>query len=303
LTVGARSLRLGTHSEGRAPTYSLGLDCVWSERHGATPTFHRMRASLAAVSRAIVACEQCPRLRSHCRRLARVKKHAYQDWIYWGKPVPGFGDPAARLLVVGLAPAAHGANRTGRLFTGDASGSWLYEALYRYGFANQPQALARDDGLVLRDCYISAAARCAPPANKPSRAELEHCRAYLAAELRLLGHLRVVVTLGRIAHESWLKAAGWWSTLTPRERPRFAHGATALLPSGLVVIASYHPSRQNTNTGKLTRGMWNGVFRDARAILDRATPSPGRLNNTVARTSQPPEISDTSRSSRDIWRV
>lgn len=232
-----------------------------------------MRSSLAAVNRAIVACQRCPRLRSYCRRVARAKKRAYQDWTYWGKPVPGFGDPEARLFVVGLAPAAHGANRTGRLFSGDASGSWLYEALHRYGFANQPHALARDDGLVLSDCYISAAARCAPPANKPSRVELERCRPYLARELRLLGHLRVVVTLGRIAHESWLKAAGWWSLLAPRERPRFAHGATATLPSGIVVIASYHPSRQNTNTGKLTRAMWNAVFRDARDILDRTKPS------------------------------
>jgi uracil-DNA glycosylase len=224
--------------------------------------------STDAVNRAIVACERCPRLRAYCRRVARDRKREFRDWNYWGKPVPGFGDPHARLLIVGLAPAAHGANRTGRMFTGDSSGNWLYEALHRFGFASQPTALSRDDGLALTDCYISAAARCAPPGNKPSRRELERCRPYLAAEVRLLSRVRVVVTLGRIAHEGWLKAAGWWEKLAPRERPRFAHGATASLPDGTVVIASYHPSRQNTNTGKLTRAMWHAVFRKVRAALE-----------------------------------
>ena len=167
-----------------------------------------MFASIPAVNRAIVACERCPRLRAYCRRVARDKKREFRDWTYWGKPVPGFGDPNARLLIVGLAPAAHGANRTGRMFTGDSSGNWLYEALYRYGFASQAEAASRDDGLALTDCYISAAARCAPPGNKPSRAELDRCRPYLGAEVALLARVRVVVTLGRIAHDSWLKAAG-----------------------------------------------------------------------------------------------
>ena len=142
-----------------------------------------------------------------------------------------------------------------------------YEALYRHGFASQPQSRSRDDGLTLNDCYISAAARCAPPGNKPSRLELERCRPYLAAELRLLRRVRVVVTLGRIAHESWLKAAGWWERLAPRHRPPFRHGVASKLPDGTVVIASYHPSRQNTNTGKLTRTMWYAVFRTARTLL------------------------------------
>jgi uracil-DNA glycosylase family 4 len=142
------------------------------------------------------------------------------------------------------------------------------QALYRYGFASQPQSLSRDDGLALNDCYIAAAARCAPPGNKPSRVELERCRPYLAAEVRLLPRMRVVVTLGRIAHESWLKAAGWWQRLAPRERPPFRHGVASNLPDGTVVIASYHPSRQNTNTGKLTRAMWYAVFRRARAALE-----------------------------------
>ena len=229
-----------------------------------------MFLSVAAVNRAIVQCEQCPRLRAHCRRVARDKKREFAAWDYWGRPVPGFGDPNARLLIVGLAPAAHGANRTGRMFTGDSSGNWLYQALHRFGFASRRESRARDDGLTLRDCYISAAARCAPPGNKPTRRELERCRPYLAAELTLLARVRVVVVLGRVAHESWLRAAGWWDRLPPRERPRFAHGAVTRLPDGTRLVASYHPSRQNTNTGRLTRRMWHAVFRRARALTDDA---------------------------------
>src|SRR5216110_184699 len=217
-------------------------------------------STISSINRSIVACTRCSRLRAYCRRVARDKKREFRDWEYWGKPVPGFGEPDARLLVVGLAPAAHGANRTGRMFTGDSSGSWLYEALYRHGFASQPQSLSRDDGLTLDDCYITAAARCAPPGNKPSRGELERCRPYLAADIRLLSRVRVVLTLGRIAHDSWLKAAGWGATLAPRDRPAFAHGAVTTLPDGVVLVASYHPSRQNTHPGKLTRAMWHGVF-------------------------------------------
>ncbi len=223
-----------------------------------------MFRSLTAVNRSVVSCTRCPRLRAYCSRVARDKKRAFADWEYWGKPVPGFGDPHARLLVVGLAPAAHGANRTGRMFTGDSSGEWLYEALHRYGFASQARSVARGDGLALTDCYITAAARCAPPGNKPSRAELERCRRYLADDVRLLTRVRVVVTLGRIAHDAWLKAAGWWTRLAPSARPPFRHGAASVLPDGTVVIASYHPSRQNTNTGKLTRAMWDDVFARAR---------------------------------------
>jgi len=226
-----------------------------------------MFRSLTAVNRSVVSCTRCPRLRAYCSRVARDKKRAFADWEYWGKPVPGFGDPHARLLVVGLAPAAHGANRTGRMFTGDSSGEGLYEALHRYGFASQARSVARGDGLALTDCYITAAARCAPPGNKPSRAELERCRRYLADDVRLLTRVRVVVTLGRIAHDAWLKAAGWWTRLAPSARPPFRHGAASVLPDGTVVIASYHPSRQNTNTGKLTRAMWDDVFARARVTL------------------------------------
>jgi uracil-DNA glycosylase family 4 len=224
-------------------------------------------STLITLNRAIVSCARCPRLRAYCRRVARDKKREFRDWTYWGRPVPGFGDPDARLLVVGLAPAAHGANRTGRVFTGDSSGTWLYAALHREGFANRSRSESRDDGLRLADCYIAAAVRCAPPDNKPNRDELERCRPYLVEEVRLLDQVRVVVTLGRVAHESWLKAAGWWEALPPGERPRFAHGATATLPDGTLVIASYHPSRQNTNTKRLTQAMWHAVFRKARRAL------------------------------------
>jgi uracil-DNA glycosylase family 4 len=223
--------------------------------------------SLAAVSRAVVACEACPRLRAHCERVARERKREFRDQAYWGRPVPGFGDPGARLLVVGLAPAAHGGNRTGRVFTGDSSGDWLYEALHRFGFASQRHSIARDDGMRLTGAWVTAAARCAPPGNRPTRDELARCRPFLAAEIALLAEARVVVALGGIGHEAWLRAAGWWERLAPRERPRFAHGAEATL-GAVTLIASYHPSRQNTNTGRLTRPMWHAVFRRARALID-----------------------------------
>ena len=192
----------------------------------------------------------------------------FRDQEYWGRPIPGFGDPRARLLIVGLAPAAHGGNRTGRVFTGDSSGDWLYEALHRFGFANQPHSVSRDDGLELRDCYINAAVRCAPPANRPLPVELQRCReAWLTTELALLRDVRVVVPLGRIALDAWLTASGWRARLARRDRPQFGHGLECRLPDGTVVIASYHPSRQNTNTGKLTRAMWHGVFRRAREAV------------------------------------
>jgi uracil-DNA glycosylase family 4 len=188
---------------------------------------------------------------------------------YWGRPVPAFGDPAARLLIVGLAPAAHGANRTGRMFTGDSSGDWLYEALHRFGFASRPVAVSRDDGLALSDCFISAAARCAPPDNRPLPIELDHCRAYLEAELAALPRVKVIVTLGAIAHDAFLKAAGWWARLAPRDRPAFAHGRLTSLPDGRHLLASYHPSRQNTNTGRLTRPLWHAIYAEARKLVER----------------------------------
>ena len=227
-----------------------------------------MGVTLETVGRRIVRCARCPRLRAYCARVAHEKKREFRDWDYWGKPVPGFGDPRARLLVVGLAPAAHGGNRTGRVFTGDSSGDWLYGALHRCGFARRAHSVSRDDGQRLDDCYVTAAARCAPPDNRPTPVELANCRAHLAAELALLRRVRVVVTLGRIGHEAYLRAAGWWGRLPAGGRPPFGHGATARLPNGVTLISSYHPSRQNTNTGRLTRAMWNAVFRRARALVD-----------------------------------
>jgi uracil-DNA glycosylase family 4 len=184
--------------------------------------------------------------------------------------VPGFGDPGARLLIVGLAPAAHGANRTGRMFTGDQSGNWLYEALHAFGFANQAHAVSRDDGLTLDDCYVTAAARCAPPGNRPTRGELVACRPFLEREIELLTRVRVVLTLGHLGHEAWLRAAGWWDHLRAAKRPRFSHGGKTRLSDGRWLVSSYHPSRQNTNTGRLTRRMWHGVFRRVRTLLDEA---------------------------------
>ena len=230
------------------------------------PEARRFR-SLEGVRRAIVACEACPRLRAHCEQVAREKRRAYRDETYWGRPVPGWGDPRARLLIVGLAPGAHGANRTGRMFTGDSSGEWLYEALHRERFASQPTSVSRDDGLELRDCWISAAGRCAPPDNKPTPEELDRCRPYLAAELALLPRLRVVLALGRVGHEAFLRASGAWEGLGPGARPAFAHGAEGALPGGRVLLSSFHPSRQNTQTGKLTRAMWHEVFARARALV------------------------------------
>ena len=238
--------------------------------------------SLKAVNRAVISCTRCPRLRQYCQLVASVRKREFRDWDYWGKPIPSFGDPHARLLIVGLAPAAHGANRTGRMFTGDSSGNWLYEALHRFGFANQPTSEFRDDGLELTDCYIAAGARCAPPDNKPLPQEFENCRPYLEAEYRLLRHVRVVLVLGRLAHDRFLRAAGrldgettgrlgGWTAGT---RPKFGHGAESVLPDGRTLLSSYHPSRQNTNTGKLTRPMWYAIFHRARQLVAGETRRP-----------------------------
>jgi uracil-DNA glycosylase family 4 len=229
---------------------------------------------LALLADQIHTCELCPRLRAHCREIARIRKRQFAREEYWGRPVAGFGDPEAQLLIVGLAPGAHGSNRTGRPFTGDASGDWLYEALHRYGWANQPVSRTREDALVLAGCYITAAARCAPPDNRPTGEELERCRPYLQAELALLPRVRVVLALGRIGWESWLRAAGWWDRLGVRGRPSFAHGEKTVLPDGMVLVSSFHPSRQNTNTGRLTRPMWYDVFERIRTIVAAAPLQP-----------------------------
>jgi uracil-DNA glycosylase family 4 len=198
-----------------------------------------------------------------------VKRRQFRDWTYWGRPVPGFGDPRAALFVVGLAPAAHGGNRTGRVFTGDRSGDWLYEALHRYGFANQALSQSRDDGLRLRNCYIAAAVRCAPPDNKPTPGEFDACREYLLEEFRLLKRLRVVIALGKVAFDQYLRACRVLSYSIPSPVPRFSHGSVYRLPWGVTLIGSYHPSQQNTFTGKLTRPMFHQVFKKACDILSR----------------------------------
>jgi uracil-DNA glycosylase family 4 len=223
--------------------------------------------ALARLERRLTRCRRCPRLVAHRERVAREKVARFRDWTYWGRPVPGFGDPGARLVVVGLAPAAHGGNRTGRVFTGDESGNWLYAALHRAGFASQPTSVSRDDGLRLRDAWITAAARCVPPGNRPTPVELAACRPWLLGELHHLPRLRVVVALGRIAHDAVLAAERARGHAVARPAPRFAHGAEHALASGLVLVDSYHPSQQNTFTGKLTRAMLDAVFARARVLL------------------------------------
>jgi len=230
------------------------------------PTRRRTKP-LEAVQAEVVACRRCPRLVAHRERVAREKVRRYRNEEYWGRPLPGFGDPEARLLIVGLAPAAHGGNRTGRIFTGDRSGDFLYGVLYRAGFANQALSRHRGDGLALRDCYITAAARCAPPGNKPSPTELAACRPYLIEEIRLLTNLRVVVALGRIAFDALLKAWGDAGRTVPRPRPTFAHAALTELPGGVFLVASYHPSQQNTQTGRLTSVMFQRIFGRVRHLL------------------------------------
>ena len=210
----------------------------------------------------IITCQKCPRLVEWREKVAREKRKAYRHQDYWGKPVPGFGDPAARILVVGLAPGAHGSNRTGRMFTGDASGDFLYPALYRAGFANQPDSASRFDGLTLADMYITAAGRCAPPDNKPAPEELSACQPYLETELRLI-QPRVMVALGRIAFERILRI---YSVRNPAWK--FAHCATYDLP-GATLLCSYHPSQQNTLTGKLTVAMFDQVWKTAKELLER----------------------------------
>jgi uracil-DNA glycosylase family 4 len=219
-------------------------------------------AELRDVHDTIVACDKCPRLRNYCARIARDKRRAYRDETYWGKPVPGFGDPRARVLLVGLAPAAHGANRTGRMFTGDGvggSGDFLMAALHRAGFANIPTSRHANDGLTLSDVFIAAAVRCAPPGNKPTPGEIGRCLPHLEAEIDALTHLRIVVTLGRIAFESYLQLLRNRGVVV-RPRPTFGHASVCTLPDGRTLIGSYHPSRQNTNTGKLTARMMDQVF-------------------------------------------
>jgi uracil-DNA glycosylase family 4 len=225
---------------------------------------------LEALNAEIVACGRCDRLRAHCTQVAHIRRRAYAEWEYWARPVPSFGDPRARVLILGLAPGAHGSNRTGRPFTGDGSGDFLYPVLHQAGFASQPAARSRDDGMKLRDLWITSVVRCAPPGNKPTPAELRNCAPWLDREIDALARLRVVVCLGRIAFDgllAHLRRTGRAESLV-RSKYAFAHGAQFTLPGGLRAITSYHPSLQNTNTGRLTRPMLLAVFQRARELAD-----------------------------------
>ena len=225
--------------------------------------------ALDRLAREITRCELCPRLRDHCRSVAEVKRRAYLDWTYWGRPVPSFGDPAARLFILGLAPGAHGANRTGRVFTGDKSGDFLYRALYETGFASQPESVSREDGLVLRDAWVSASVRCAPPDNKPLPEEIRTCRPYLERELGLMDRqLKVVVALGQLAFNVYLSILKDRGAIASRAAFAFGHDRRHDTgPDAPVLITSFHPSQQNTSTGRLTAGMLREVFEHARACL------------------------------------
>lgn len=245
------------------------IPCNFAEIR-ATP---KSMPSLERISKQIERCDRCPRLRGHCRQIAEVRKREFREWEYWGRPVPGFGDPNARIWIVGLAPAAHGANRTGRMFTGDSSGNWLYRALHETGFANQATSERRDDGLELKDVYISAAARCAPPDNKPMPNEIANCESFLVDEAKCLDRVEIVVPLGKIAWDTvyrTFKASAGTPAIqagTPAiKRADFGHGKETMLGSWKVVM-SYHPSRQNTNTGRLTWAMWRGIFEKVRSLL------------------------------------
>jgi uracil-DNA glycosylase family 4 len=225
-------------------------------------------AWLDVLNREVIVCHRCPRLVAHREQVAREKRRAYRDCDYWGKPVPGFGDPTARVVILGLAPGAHGSNRTGRPFTGDASGKFMYPVLYETGFANQPDATAANDGLQLNNLFITAAVRCAPPDNKPSAEELANCACYLARELDGLKHARVIVALGKVAFDAYLNYLKRLGKLANKAAYIFQHGAKYSMPDGRTLLASYHPSNQNTQTGKLTRRMFFQIFKEAARLAD-----------------------------------
>ncbi|WP_447970414.1 uracil-DNA glycosylase [Nitrospira sp. M1] len=246
------------------------VSCRYGSVFGSYGTIVAM-SSLKVLHQTVSDCTLCPRLTKYRREISRVKVKRFQDWDYWGRPIPGFGDQKARLFVVGLAPAAHGGNRTGRVFTGDRSGDWLYDALHQFGFANQPDSTHAKDGMKLKDCYIAAAVRCAPPANKPLKEEFDACRPYLKEEFRLLKGVKVVVALGKIAFDEYLKTCQELGFAVPSPKPKFGHGVSYVLPWHVTLLGSYHPSQQNTFTGKLTRPMFYEVFQQARSVLKNKT--------------------------------
>ena len=248
----------------RTPSPQLAADALLLPHHAPSP-------ALRPVHAAIVSCERCPRLRTYCERIAVEKRAAFRDEIYWGRPVPGFGDPAAQLLIVGLAPAAHGANRTGRVFTGDGAGGssdFLLRAMYANGFASQPTSRHPQDGLRLAGAFIAAAVRCAPPDNKPTPAEFARCQPHLVAEWAALPRVSVVLALGRLAWDACWRVLALRGQPTPRPRPAFGHGASVQVAGGPLLLGAYHPSRQNTHTGRLTPAMLEAVFAQARRAVD-----------------------------------
>ena len=220
-------------------------------------------SALDQLNQQVIACTRCPRLVAYREKIAREKRRAYRDWEYWGKPVPGFGDPRARVLILGLAPGAHGSNRTGRPFTGDSSGNFMYPVLHSTGFASQPKGTHRGDGLRLKDAYITAAVRCAPPANKPLPSEIANCSHFLDRELACLKDVRVVVALGRIGFDAYLSHLKRQGLLTKKSQYAFGHGVSYQMPDGRILLVSYHPSNQNTQTGKLTEKMFRKIFQEA----------------------------------------
>ncbi len=235
-----------------------------------------MPAWLDQLNREVVACTRCPRLREHCQKVAREKRRAYRDCQYWGKPVPGFGDPRARVLILGLAPGAHGSNRTGRPFTGDSSGNFMYPVLHATGFASQAKATHVGDGLTLKDAYITAAVRCAPPANKPTPGEMANCSRFLDRELAGLKEVKIVVALGRIGFDAYLNYLKRGGKLKSKKEYVFGHGARYWMPDGRLLLASYHPSNQNTQTGKLTETMFRKIFEQVRELIAGGELAPVR---------------------------
>ena len=224
--------------------------------------------TLADLQRSVIECDLCPRLVDYRHYIALKKRRMFMDWEYWGKPLPSFGDPKARALILGLAPAAHGANRTGRMFTGDRSGQWLFETLYKFGFARIPSSIDSKDGQSLKDIYISCVLRCCPPSNKPTPKELAHCLPYLSNEIALLPSVSIIIALGRVAFDSYLRLYKSHGKNRDVFSYSFGHGATYQLEDDTILIASYHPSQQNTQTGRLTREMFEQVFCKVRYILD-----------------------------------
>lgn len=252
-----------------------------------------MPSALSILNNEVTHCTKCPRLVVYREQIGREKRRAYIDHDYWARPVPGFGDPKARVLILGLAPGAHGSNRTGRPFTGDRSGDFMYPILYKTGFASQPKAIDRNDGLKLFDCYITAAVRCAPPDNKPLPSELANCAPYLDRELAILKNLKVVVALGKIGFDAYLNHLKRAGAITSRSGYVFAHGAEYATPNGMTLLASYHPSNQNTATGKLTAKMFEDVFKQAKKAADSHSPPRAKIGEICASSPacQPDKIS------------